>query len=216
MSRWFRMYDEVLDDPKVQRLPAEDFRAWVNLLCLATRNEGRIPPLEDVAFALRRSLDGARTLLERLRDGGLIDSCSGGEHGKHDAPHGWKKRQYKSDTSTERVKRFRERSKPVAETPPETETETETETPDKSGVAAQRANRLPSDFSVPTDWLAWARADRGWSYTDTTEEAAAFVDYWHAKSGRDATKLNWQATWRNWCRGSRRKPHVDQPVYGPC
>ena len=31
-------------------------------------------------------------------------------------------------------------------------------------------------------------------------EAAKFSDYWHAKTGRDATKADWQATWRNWCR----------------
>lgn len=29
MSRWFRFYDAALDDPKVQRLPAEVFRAAV-------------------------------------------------------------------------------------------------------------------------------------------------------------------------------------------
>lgn len=27
MSRWFRFYDEALDDPKVQLLPAKEFRA---------------------------------------------------------------------------------------------------------------------------------------------------------------------------------------------
>ena len=31
-------------------------------------------------------------------------------------------------------------------------------------------------------------------------EAAKFADYWHAKAGRDAAKLDWSATWRNWCR----------------
>lgn len=79
-------------------------------------------------------------------------------------------------------------------------------TPDKeSGVAAQRANRLPKTFSVPDDWLEWAVENRGWTYADAAAEAASFVDYWHAKSGRDATKLDWLATWRNWCRNSRRQ-----------
>ena len=27
-----------------------------------------------------------------------------------------------------------------------------------------------------------------------------FVDYWHAKAGKDATKRDWNATWRNWIR----------------
>lgn len=123
MTRWFRMYDELLDDPKVQKLPAHDFRGWVNLLCLASRNDGRLPPVSDIAFALRETQDAVSTLLERLLDGGLIERRSGGADGAHYAPYRWDERQYKSDTSTGRVKRFRERSKTVAETPPETETE---------------------------------------------------------------------------------------------
>lgn len=77
-------------------------------------------------------------------------------------------------------------------------------TPDKSGVATQRANRLPPDFAVPEEWLLWAIEDRAWARADAETEAATFVDHWHAKSGRDATKLDWQATWRNWVRNSRR------------
>lgn len=123
MSGWLRLYDEVLDDPKVQNLSAEDFRAWVNLLCLANRNDGKLPPISDIAFALRISPDAALTVVERLSNGGgnapLIDRLSGGVNGYHHAPHGWDKRQYKSDTSTDRVKRFRERFKTVTETAPE-------------------------------------------------------------------------------------------------
>lgn len=69
--------------------------------------------------------------------------------------------------------------------------------------ASQRANRLPKDFSVPPDWRAWAVQELGIPRQATDTEAAKFVDYWHAKSGRDATKLDWQATWRNWCRNAR-------------
>ena len=88
-------------------------------------------------------------------------------------------------------------------------------TTDKSVVAAQRANRLPPDFAVPPEWHAWAVADRNWTHGDSLEEAARFVDYWHAKSGRDATKLDWQATWRNWCRTSNRTAKKFASGYGP-
>lgn len=127
MTRWFRMYDEILDDPKVQKLDADDFRAWVNLLCIASKNGGVLPSVDDIAFALRRSLDDALTLLGRLLSATLIDKRSGGADGFHYVPHGWDKRQYKSDASTERVKRFRERSKTVSETGPEPDTESDTE-----------------------------------------------------------------------------------------
>jgi hypothetical protein len=125
MSRWFRFYEETLDDPKVQKLDGETFKGWVNLLALASRNGGKLPAMPDIAFALRITEDGARTLVERLLNGGLIDRTSGGVDGYTYAPHSWDKRQYKSDTSTDRVKRYRQRSKTVTETPPETDSETE-------------------------------------------------------------------------------------------
>ena len=31
MTRWFRAYDDALNDPKVQRLPGELFKAWFKL-----------------------------------------------------------------------------------------------------------------------------------------------------------------------------------------
>lgn len=69
----------------------------------------------------------------------------------------------------------------------------------------KRATRLASDFSVPSDWRAWAIRDRRWSAGDASEEAEMFVDFWRAKAGKDGAKLDWQATWRNWCRNSRRQ-----------
>lgn len=123
MTHWFRLYDELLDDPKVQCLDPEDFKNWINLLCVASRNGGKIGNVSETAFALRMSEDGALTVLERLCQRCLIDKVSGGTDGWHYAPHAWGKRQYKSDTSTERVKRFRNRSKPLHETAPDTDTE---------------------------------------------------------------------------------------------
>jgi hypothetical protein len=127
MSRWFRMYDEILDDPKAQLLPPADFKAWVNLLCLASKNDGKLPSIADMAFRLRETENAIETLVERLLNGGLIDCRNGGPNGKHYAPHGWSERQYKSDTSTERVKRFRNNQRNASETGPEPETESDTE-----------------------------------------------------------------------------------------
>lgn len=136
MSRWFRFYAEALDDPKVQRLDGETFKAWVNLLCLAARNDGFLPEPDDIAFALRMDRIAAGSLVDRLRIAGLIDVVKGGANGARIAPHGWQERQYKSDTSTDRVKRFRQRSKPVTETPPDTETDTEVSVAKATGASA--------------------------------------------------------------------------------
>ena len=35
------------------------------------------------------------------------------------------------------------------------------------------------------------------------EELERFRDYWTAKAGKDAVKVDWQATWRNWLRNKR-------------
>lgn len=35
---------------------------------------------------------------------------------------------------------------------------------------------------------------------DPQQVAAQFRDFWHAKAGKDAVKLDWPATWRGWCR----------------
>jgi hypothetical protein len=203
MARWFRLYSEVVNDPKVQRLPCEDFRAWINLLCLASENDGRLPSIEDVAFALRMTVDGALTVVERLSNGGLIDRLNGGPNGYHYAPHGWDKRQYKSDTSTERVKRFRQRSETVSVTPPETEADTDTDLKkEKLTASPKKGTRLPSDW-VPSQADLTFAASQNMTPEETRREADQFRDFWIAKPGAGGCKLDWPATWRTWCRNWR-------------
>lgn len=115
MARWFRMYDDVVDDPKVQRLSERLFKAWVNCMCLASKNGGTLPELKDVAYRLRLSEDKAAKVLDELKAEGLFDENENNEV----APHNWDERQFKSDVSTDRVKRFRKRHETVSETPPE-------------------------------------------------------------------------------------------------
>jgi hypothetical protein len=191
---WFRFYHESLDDPKVQNLPPEVFKFWVNLLCLACRHDGKIPSLEDISFALRLSADACRALLERLLSATLIDSRCGGSSGTHYALHGWEKRQYKSDTSYDRVKRYRERIKNAPETPPDTDTEQRKKKPSKkeSPPPVRRGGRLPSDW-MPKEHQEWKL------------ELAKFRDYWAAQPGERGVKLDWDATWRNWIRRAQEK-----------
>ena len=101
---WFRFYVRTLNNPKVQQLAASDFKGWVNLLCLAKEYDGALPPVEDIAFRLRLSKRKAETLLKSLEFNGLIDG---------DTIHDWGEMQYASDSSTERVKRHRERQRNV-------------------------------------------------------------------------------------------------------
>jgi len=132
-NRWFRYYDEALDDPKVQALSGDTFKAWVNLLCVASRNNGKIE-CENVAFALRLTKAQAAKVMIDLGQAGLMDA----EDGFY-TPHNWAKRQYKSDVSNERVKRHRKRECNVTSTVTVTPPDTEAETEQKRDIEGERA-----------------------------------------------------------------------------
>jgi len=43
--------------------------------------------------------------------------------------------------------------------------------------------------------VKWARENT--PHVDGRRATEEFIDYWQSKAGRDATKLDWVATWRN-------------------
>ncbi|KAB2761724.1 hypothetical protein F9L00_12725 [Brucella anthropi] len=52
------------------------------------------------------------------------------------------------------------------------------------------------------------------SEQDGQREADKFRDYWRGQPGQRGVKLDWEATWRNWCRSAaeRKQPRrVDPP-----
>lgn len=143
MSRWFRIYDEALDDHKVQSLSPELFKTWFNLLCVASRENGVIPPVEKLAFALRVSITDMQARLDELVLLGLLDIRSD----RKIEPHNWAKRQWKSDDSKDRVRKHRHAKRhcnddvTVTVTPPESEPDTETDTENKLQLSSLEAAR---------------------------------------------------------------------------
>jgi len=103
---WFRFYVDVLNNFKVQRLSGQAFKNWVNCLCLAAKGGGILPPLPEIAFALRMSESQAKAAIEELQAAGLLDQTEAGL-----MPHNWSEHQYQSDTSTPRTKKHRERKR---------------------------------------------------------------------------------------------------------
>lgn len=65
----------------------------------------------------------------------------------------------------------------------------------KPGRGEARASRLPPTWSPAPDPVT-----HGLPEARVASELDKFRDYWHAKAGKDATKRDWQATWRNWVR----------------
>lgn len=126
MTHWWRAYDDAINHPKLLRLSDAMHRAWFTLQCIASANGGRLPPADDIATSLRVKPARVRTWIEALRVAGLMDEEAGVF-----TPHNWHARQFKSDVSTERVQRFRNKQRNVSkrfhETAPEAEAETDTE-----------------------------------------------------------------------------------------
>lgn len=75
------------------------------------------------------------------------------------------------------------------------------ESKDSFSKKSSNGTRLKEDFSLPDSWKDFARQE-GWTDSAIDREADTFRDYWVAKSGQNATKRDWQATWRNWIRNN--------------
>jgi hypothetical protein len=61
----------------------------------------------------------------------------------------------------------------------------------------RRGSRLPDDWQPSDDETAYAK-DHGLIDGDLRNEIEKFRNHWHAKSGKDASKVDWNKTWNNW------------------
>lgn len=160
MSRWWRAYDEAASDPKLGLLTDDLHRAWFNLMCIASANDGAFPPLKQIAYTLRVKPERAAAILAELHTHGLLDKTDDGF-----APHNWNRRQYKADvtdpTAAERMQRYRknkrnDRNAAVTPLRPETEADTDTEPEPEKKETREAAldDGWPADFRIQF-WNAW-------------------------------------------------------------
>jgi hypothetical protein len=102
--QWFRMYAEAVDDEKLRLLAFEDRWHFVAILCLKAMGtlDSEAPHLERrIGLKLGLQLPQLDELKRRLLDVRLIDD--------NWQPIKWDERQYESDISTGRVRKFREK-----------------------------------------------------------------------------------------------------------
>jgi hypothetical protein len=194
MSRWFRFYADAMRNPKVARLSDKQFRLWVELLAVASENDGSLPCLDDLRYMLNRRLDHLSTGVEQLISMGLIDRLTDGYE-----PHNWSKFQYKSDTSNQRVTMHRAKRN-VTVTPPDTETETEVNT---NVLTAKRRGVIackPAEISDSL-WGDWQRHRKA----PFTETALKGFEREAAKAGvsvewaiTEAIERGWQGFKADW------------------
>lgn len=209
---WFRMYGEMMDDPKIGTLSDSAFRTWVELLCCACKaeDEGNTQLTEETLnWALRRNVTEP---FQQLFQRGLVTV----NDAKEIVIAKWSDRQKKSDSSAPRVRRCREKAKLGNTSEPCNVTETDVKRygnaleksreekkreEKKEEKSSARATRLPADWEPDAGQIAFCQTER----PDLVpfDVGCRFRDYWIGKAGKDGAKLDWSATWRNWVRNER-------------
>lgn len=74
-----------------------------------------------------------------------------------------------------------------------------------SGPPQKKATRLSNDWQASESDRQWCRTEFGWEGERIKLESEKFRDYWCAVGGKGGTKLDWVATWRNWCRNANER-----------
>jgi len=67
----------------------------------------------------------------------------------------------------------------------------------------QRGKRLPADWQPTPELVAFVTAEC--PNVDGRSETASFCDYWHAKAGRDALRVDWSLTYQKWMRDEQKR-----------
>lgn len=81
-------------------------------------------------------------------------------------------------------------------------------------TSSSRGTRLPEDWALPKAWGDWALTEfPHWTADVVRKEADKFADHWRSVSGKAGLKLDWAATWRNWCRSDiAQRAHAPQRI----
>lgn len=229
---WFRWHHGSVTDPKFQLVArkagarlSDVLAIWAYVLEHASAADvrGEFGDLDAEAIDCLFGFDDGLTaaVLDQMGVRGLV--CDG-------VVSSWVKRQPKrereGDSSTERSRAFRQKQRhatPESDdaTPRNATQRQETPRGEESreelidaaqGAANKRGSRLPQDWQLPKAWGEWTLSEfKTWTPDVVRVEADKFRDFWCAKAGREAVKLDWLMTWRNWCRNA--KPVIDlKPV----
>lgn len=236
---WFRVYVETISDQKVRKLHAAERWLWIAILSASRESiePGRLLihtdlPMDERDLARYADMDprAVRKALPKMLQLGMIAM-----DGSIITIPNWAARQYESDDVNARSQRFRERQKQQQSnvhsnvaTPlqkgtlqrcsvtPDTDTDKEEPPSLRSGGAggAQEARKRRQGERLPDGWrpdpTIHSEMRVKFPHVNTELETEKFKDYWHAKAGKDATKLDWQATWRNWIRNAAERT-TNQP-----
>ena len=194
---WFRLYSEFATDPKVQSMTEAMQRRFVILMCLRCNEDLEKLSDDEIAFALRISLDELdKTKTALTEKGFLADGWK---------IRAWDKRQYRSDDSKERAKRYRERQKAVSVTASsrsrhgvvtvqDTDTDTDTEAEESKSKPLVRTDdeKQPDDYQTKTaeafEKVFWCRYPRKDKKKDALK---AFRSVFPRRQAKKTAKVRW-------------------------
>jgi len=201
---WFRFYAEALNDPRVQSLEPQAFKAWVNFLCVASAREGLLPDMNTLAFAIRTSMDETEKMFHTLLEASLIAPVKN-QHGHAYAIRNWAKRQFKSDSSTGRVKRFRNVTCNADVTPSEIRVQSS-----EQSRAEKNIKKVSDDEQFASFWKAYPNkvgkgaAGKLWQVLAPTKgvfdaimAAVQVQKTWHTWTKNNGEFIPHPATWLN-------------------
>jgi uncharacterized protein YdaU (DUF1376 family) len=217
MTDFYKM-DPADWDNGTARLSLEEEAAYLRIVNSIHKHKGPVPNVDRVlAGMFRTSIRKARALVLALADAGKVvieDGEIWNDRARSDLVHrgfvsvsraeSGAKGGRKSAEVRAKALENNEKQQAIASTREEKRREEVTEA--KASVPHKRGSRLSSDWFLPMDWGEWA-VSQGMGTEAIRIEAEKFKDYWTSKAGRDAVKLDWQATWRNWIRTAKGKMH---------
>lgn len=122
--KWFRLYNEIIDDPKVAKMKPKTFQFFIFLLCLSSNDDhnGVISLSEqEISWRLRMRVKDVKSHIDILKKLKILTSNPALSF------INWSKRQFVSDSSKDRVKRYRKKKCNVTVTPEVTPPDTDTE-----------------------------------------------------------------------------------------
>jgi hypothetical protein len=194
--QWFRVYTEIIDDPKMAKMDNSTFRVFIYLLAVASDagNDGKINmTIEDISWRIRIPSDTLILAIKYLSENNIIKTQK-----NEIIVTNWKKRQFMSDDINARVKRFREKQGNVSCNVSCNVRDTDTDTEQREGKRSfsqpslddvskycqERKNSVDPqmfiDFYTAKNWMIgknkmkdWKAAVRTWEQRNTTIEKKA-------------------------------------------
>lgn len=200
---WLRLYTDTVDNEKIRLLAFEDRWHYIALLCL--KQQGVLDKSNElldrkIAVKIGVQLRELDEIKRRLMEVELID--------ENWIPTGWDKKQFKSDSSTDRVRKHRKNKEIIKGnvTPPLQEQKSNVLDTDTEQIQSKKKKCFkPPSHTEINDYC---------KERQITVDAERFINHYDSNGwmvGKNKMK-DWKATVRNW---GKPQLHSEQQQSGP-